>query len=141
MYDKDLVNNDLKLHDAVDTLRYKRDFRRNNPDYFEGDGLIIFTGSQGTGKTLSAVRYSCDLLRNYPKAKFVTNILIKDYPIVTFNEFLRDNYGKLVAGNLYKLSDIAQRRLIEDYRTLNRVFPFNNSDDLMRYNNRAELFP
>ena len=138
MYDKDLVKNDLRLKEGIRTLKYKKNFNKENPTYFTGDGLIVFTGSQGTGKTLSAVRYCCDLMRNYPHCKLVTNIMIKDYPIVTLEEFLRSYYGLMVSADFRRLSDVAQKRIIEDYLHLNRVFPFNNGDDLMRYNNLTE---
>ena len=67
MYDRDLVKNDLSIKQAFRTLKYKRMFRKDNPTYFDADGLIVFTGPQGSGKTLSAVRYCYDLMRNYPK--------------------------------------------------------------------------
>lgn len=57
-------------------LKYKADFRRANPDYFDPCGLMIFCGPQGSGKTLSAVKYCKEVLARYPKCKFVTNVHI-----------------------------------------------------------------
>ena len=65
-------------------LKYRMDFRREHPDYFDPDGLVIFIGGQGTGKTLSAVNYVYRLLEAYPESKIVTNVALTDYPIVTF---------------------------------------------------------
>ena len=138
MYDKRLVQSDLNFHDLFETLKYKRHFRLENPTYFDADGLIVFTGSQGSGKTLTAVKYVCDLMKNYANCKLVTNIMIKDYPIVSIEEFIREFYGLNTAVDFQKLSDYAQFRIIEDYLHLNRVFPFNNGDDLMRYSNLTE---
>lgn len=38
-------------------LKYKFKFARENPNYFFADGLVVFVGPQGSGKTLSAVNY------------------------------------------------------------------------------------
>lgn len=138
MYEKDLIRNDLSPKQAVRTLKYKRKFRKENPTYFDGDGLIIFTGPQGSGKTLSAVRYCYDLMRNYPHCKLVTNLMLKDYPIVPLETFIRQFYGLATAADLYTMTLNAQKHIISDYLHLNRVFPFNDGDDLMRYTNLTE---
>lgn len=138
MYERDLIENDLNPAHALETLKYKKDFRTENPTYFDGDGLIVFTGPQGSGKTLSAVKYCCRLLENYRNCKLVTNLMIKDFPIVTLEEFIRYYYGMSTSADFYKLSEIAQKDIIEDYLHLNRIFPFNNGDDLMRYSNLTE---
>lgn len=62
-------------------MKYIRDFRRANPDYFDLSGLLVFTGAQGEGKTLSAVLYVLKVLSAYPKCILVTNIDIKQYPV------------------------------------------------------------
>lgn len=138
MYEKELVRSSFNLADAWETLKYLRLNRLEDPTYFDGDGLIVFTGPQGSGKTLTAVRYACDLMTAYPNCKLVTNLMIKDYPIVTLEEFIRHFYGKNTSADFYKLSQFAQNVIIEDYMHLNRVFPFNNGDDLMRYSNLTE---
>lgn len=71
------------------SLRYKRDFRRSHPDYFDPDGLLVFSGPQGSGKTLSAVQYCKKVLDRYPRCIFVTNVDIKglspDIHVVPYN--------------------------------------------------------
>ena len=62
-------------------LKYDYVFYKNNPTYFRPDGLVVFVGGQGTGKTLSAVNYVYNLLEFYPKAKIITNIDLLEYPI------------------------------------------------------------
>ena len=64
----------------IDWSLYKFKFFREHPDYFEPDGLIVFTGAQGTGKTLSAVNYVENLLKMYPKAILVTNLKLNNFP-------------------------------------------------------------
>lgn len=58
-------------------FKYKREFKKSHPTYFDPDGLIVFCGPQGAGKTLSAVQYVTDLTWIYPKCKLVTNVDIK----------------------------------------------------------------
>lgn len=56
---------------------YKHRFAYQHPDYFWPEGLLVFCGAQGSGKTLSAVQYIKKLTYAYPKAILVTNIEIK----------------------------------------------------------------
>lgn len=66
--------------DAYRSLRYKVDFRRQHPEYFDPDGLLIFCGPQGSGKTLSAVQYCRKIIAQYPGCKFVSNVRIDGLP-------------------------------------------------------------
>lgn len=63
-----------------DVFKYKSDFRKAHPDYFEPDGLLVFCGSQGSGKTLSAVQYVRKLCYAFPKAILCTNVSISNLP-------------------------------------------------------------
>lgn len=58
-------------------LNYRNKFRKEHPLYFGQDGLLVFCGPQGSGKTLSAVQYTRQLLNFYPNAILVTNTEIK----------------------------------------------------------------
>lgn len=58
----------VDIDDLAASVKYKRAFRKANPTYFEPDGILVFCGPQGSGKTLSAVRYVLDLLRAFPHA-------------------------------------------------------------------------
>lgn len=69
----------------VQDLRYKAAFRKANPDYFDPCGLMIFCGPQGSGKTLSAVKYCREVLKSYPKCKFVSNVEIKGVDYIPYN--------------------------------------------------------
>lgn len=44
------------------------------PDFFEEQGIIIFEGRQGMGKTISMVKYMRDLQYEFPLAKTTTNL-------------------------------------------------------------------
>ena len=57
--------------------RYKKAFLKEHPSYFKPDGLLMFCGPQGTGKTLSAVNYVRELSWFYPKCIICTNVEIE----------------------------------------------------------------
>lgn len=68
--------------------KYKRKFNKEHPFYFRPDGLLIFCGAQGAGKTLSAVQYVRNLTWEYPKSILCTNVYIKGLnPIVKVIEY------------------------------------------------------
>ena len=46
-------------------------------DFFKYQGLIIFEGRQGSGKTVSMVKYMQDMQYEYPLAKCITNLEYK----------------------------------------------------------------
>ncbi len=61
-------------------IKYKLDFKKKYPTYFDPSGLLVFCGSQGSGKTLSAVQYVKKLCREYPKCILCTNVEIFGLP-------------------------------------------------------------
>lgn len=113
-------------------------FLRENPDYFDADGLVCFCGPQGSGKTLSAVNYVYKLMQKYPNCILVTNIQLRDYPIVTLEEFIKKE-SKFISSSLQFLGiedPELTRAWVEDcYRKTNRVFEFRDNDDFSRYEN------
>lgn len=58
-------------------IKYRKNFKKQHPSYFDPDGLLVFCGPQGSGKTLSAVQYVKDLTWIYPKVKLCTNVSIE----------------------------------------------------------------
>ncbi len=108
--------------------KFRMNFHRDHPDYFDPDGLVIFVGGQGTGKTLSAVNYVYRLLEAYPSSKIVTNVALTDFPIVTFPQWL-------ISNGYQGDTDEARKLLFDDYIRKNRVFEFVNNDDFQRYYN------
>lgn len=98
---KDIINytngskNPLNI---LKTIRYKAKFARNNPDYFYPAGIWVFTGPQGSGKTLSAVKCLKEILKEYPKAIVCSNIEIRgiDREIIPFNDYKQ--LGELTNG-------------------------------------------
>lgn len=119
-------------------LKYRTEFRAEHPEYFDPDGLLVFAGPQGSGKTLSAVNYVYNLLEAYPQSKLVTNLMLTDYPIVTYEKFLKKFRTKDFIEKLEKttLSDEQINEVLyRYYLDTNRVFPFINNDDLQQYDN------
>lgn len=79
VYDKYLSG----THDPtnlIDCAMYNREFRKKHPEYFDPDGLLVFCGPQGAGKTLSAVQYVRKLVERYPQAILCTNVEIYGLP-------------------------------------------------------------
>lgn len=74
---KEMLKGSLAPRDLVGSVRYKMDFRKEHPDYFDPEGLLIFCGPQGSGKTLSAVQYCRKIVEEYPKCLFVSNVDIQ----------------------------------------------------------------
>lgn len=72
-----LLNGSKNILNIGKTIKYKRDFKKSHPFYFEPSGLLVFCGAQGSGKTLSAVQYIRELSFMYPNAILCTNTYIK----------------------------------------------------------------
>ncbi len=53
--------------------RYVDDLYNMKPNFFKPQGLVIFTGRQGNGKTSALMEYAIRLLDTYPKAKCLSN--------------------------------------------------------------------
>lgn len=84
-----------KISYLFNLLKYNHDFNKNNPHYFRPDGLVVFCGGQGTGKTLSAVNYVYVLMQIYSQCLLVTNIDLKDFPIDNKRVFRFNNADDL----------------------------------------------
>lgn len=77
MIDYSSLNGSKNILNIWRIRRYKKAFYKEHPSYFRPDGLIVFCGSQGAGKTLSAVQYVRELSWTYPKVKICTNVDIQ----------------------------------------------------------------
>lgn len=54
--------------------QYVADMFARDPEFFKYQGLIIFEGRQGSGKTTSMVEYAMRMQKEYPLAKCTTNL-------------------------------------------------------------------
>ena len=75
---KEYLDNDINPVNGARSVKYKIDFRRSHPGYFNPEGIMIFCGPQGAGKTLSAVRYIRNVLDAYPDCIFCSNTAIHE---------------------------------------------------------------
>lgn len=62
------------------TLWYKFNNWRENPTYFNPDGIWVFCGPQGCGKTLSAVQTLQMMVKRYPRARVISNMPLHNVP-------------------------------------------------------------
>ena len=62
----------------LDVSRYRSAFRSEHPEYFDPDGILVFCGAQGQGKTISAVSYVLNLCRAYPQVVVCSNVGLND---------------------------------------------------------------
>jgi len=53
--------------------------KRRDKNYFWPTGTQVYCGSQGQGKTISAVKHVLQLKKQYPKAIVVTNLNLRDF--------------------------------------------------------------
>ena len=79
-FDVSMLDGSLNIKHLIETFKFRRKFSKDNPDYFYPQGLLIFCGSQGSGKTLSAVQYIKKLCIEYPRAILCTNTKINGLP-------------------------------------------------------------
>ena len=126
----------LGLLNIFKNIKYRIQFAREHPDYFDPDGLLIFVNGQGSGKTISAVNYVYKLMELYPKAKLVTNVFLEKYPIVSFVSYC-DNYSFVMTALEYTTLDNNQKYelMYNQYLKENRVFEFLDNDDFIKYEN------
>lgn len=72
--DFSLLDGSLSLFNVFRLAKYRREFARLHPDYFGPDGILVFCGPQGSGKTLSMVQYARKVCARYPKCVVCSNI-------------------------------------------------------------------
>lgn len=131
------LRNSLSIKSLIDTIKYFIWDRKNHSTYMRTFGSCVFCGSQGEGKTLSAVQYVCKLRELYPRAILVTNVAIKDYP---FNTELVFNNGepymrRLDNGLCVNTDTILLDSLFSDYEPITIEY---NGLDMLKYVCNAE---
>lgn len=76
MTELDFLHSNFTIPNFLDSFIARR--KSYNPDALPVSGLLCFCGTQGSGKTLSAVLYLKRLMDSYPKALVVSNIGLSD---------------------------------------------------------------
>lgn len=77
------------------------DYLNGDPDRFPYKGVIIFTGRQGNGKTISLVQAINEMQKEYPKSKVITNLNYCDeddslYHWKQLTDYTNGKYGVIV---------------------------------------------
>ena len=109
MSDVDYFTGSHKPVDFVRSLRHDLRFYRRNPFYFDPCGCWVFVGSQGSGKTLSAVRTLRALLAAYPGANVCSNLNINglDRPVIPFTDYSQiTDLSNGIFGMIYLIDEI-----------------------------------
>lgn len=55
-------------------IQFVNDLFNRDPEFFKYQGMIIFEGRQGSGKTTSMIEYAMNMQKEYPLAKCITNL-------------------------------------------------------------------
>lgn len=104
---QDYLDINLNIFDGIKAQVWK--IKNSMRDELKVTGVNIFTGPQGSGKTLSLVHYLKKILKDYPKAIVVTNIDF-NFPVKNkvikysgFDDFKIENG---IFGVIYVLDEI-----------------------------------
>lgn len=86
---QDFLKGSINPLNILRTAKHNILFARNNPDYFYPDGIWVFCGPQGSGKTLSAVQCLQKICKEYPKALVVSNLKINgiENEVIEFTDY------------------------------------------------------
>lgn len=98
----------LNFANFFQSALYKMAFLRDNPNYFQPDGIWVYCGAQGSGKTLSAVRSLFRILHDYPLARVYSNIPIVglDREYIEFTDYSQLSDSNGINGIVYFLDEI-----------------------------------
>lgn len=97
---KRALKNEFSLKGLKNVILFKYHQIKWHPVAMRTFGTCVFCGSQGEGKTLSAVQYVLHLCEMYRRCILVTNVAIKDRP---FNAYLKQE--KSGNYNIHSMSD------------------------------------
>lgn len=106
-----LLSGSLDPQGVFDCVRFDLAFRRAHPDFFPFDGIYLFCGPQGSGKTLSAVSAAYRLAQRFPKLLICTNLILSGFPdperIVPYlGDASLDNVSNGEYGVLYLIDEV-----------------------------------
>lgn len=110
----DFFGGPFNLDALFSAIKYKRDFKKAHPEFFGPDGILVFCGGQGEGKTLSAVQYVLKLKKAYPQCIVVSNVRLlalapADYIFVSGVDQMADamrDVSNGYAGVIYFIDEI-----------------------------------
>lgn len=95
---------------GVKALMYTAKYYMDNPFYFHPDGIWVFCGPQGSGKTLSAVQTAQKIAADYPKARVIANFDFelldgsRPEPFKDYDQLVNEDNG--IEGLIFVLDEI-----------------------------------
>lgn len=101
------LNKNLNVIDGVLATAWKIKNRREGE--LHTTGIVIWCGPQGSGKTLSMIHVLKDILKDYPKAKIVTNIAFNfevENEVIEYQGFESFQIDNGIYGVIYVLDEI-----------------------------------
>ena len=98
-----------------------RENRRNrkDPDYFQPSGIQTFFGEQGDGKTITLIHFYKKIVKRYPKAIVVSNIILKDRTALRFDGSL-DKLKSILSREIDTVSSYIYYSSLEEYALVNQ---------------------
>lgn len=101
----------LDPYNLIGCVKYKLEQHIQEPDYFNLCGTMVFCGSQGQGKTLTAAAVYChQTLEYYDKCILVSNTHFKDRP---FNAYV--DYKVIPETELKEAYELVKEERQKDY--------------------------
>lgn len=99
-------------------VQFGRDVARSDPDFFAPNGIVIFEGDQGDGKSISMVQYAYTLKMQYPECKVISNtpLTFQDGSIKSFDDLVNIVNGtKGIVSILDECQLFANSKLSKDF--------------------------
>jgi len=69
----------MRIDNGIRSFVSWRRWLAAHPGYMHSEGTMIYCGPQGSGKTLSSVRYLMSLMERYPQAVICTNVGLTNF--------------------------------------------------------------
>lgn len=110
--DLSMLDGSFNPLNIIATMYYRWKFSKENPTFFNPEGLLVFCSGQGAGKTLSLVNYAINVMNRYPFSIMCTNVQIKDFPTNCYyelEEYIEDGFEKkAVHYKLFSTNEIVK---------------------------------
>lgn len=106
MFTKEVLKRKLGLSNIKSAIKIF--FSKKDPDLFRPSGIVVFSGVQGSGKTLNLISTLLQIRKQYPKCKVYSNIHLKgiDYEPFTGPECFEESESNGLYGTVYVIDEI-----------------------------------
>lgn len=107
---KDFTSGSMNPINGIKSLWYKANYMMHNPTYFDPDGIWVFCGPQGCGKTISAVQTVRQIKSRYPLVRVISNMNFKfldgskPEKFISYDQITNEDNG--ISGIVFLLDEI-----------------------------------